>query len=124
MPLVVQDFIGSIVKLHHYPTSPAGSGAICETVNHQGHQGTRRKYLKKRPSSFFMPLVVQDFIGSIVKLHRYPTAPSAALDLGQNRAGSGARGRRKRFLRVKVAQTQPLALSLSPPTIHRNMRTK
>jgi hypothetical protein len=29
-----------------------------------------------------MPLVVQDFIGSIVKLHRYPTSPSAALDLG------------------------------------------
>jgi hypothetical protein len=27
-------------------------------------------------------LGVQDFIGSIVKLHHYPTSPSTALDLG------------------------------------------
>jgi hypothetical protein len=25
-----------------------GSGAICEIVNHQGHQGTRRKFLKPK----------------------------------------------------------------------------
>jgi hypothetical protein len=44
--LVVQDFIGSIVKLHHY--LKPGRGAICESVNHQGHQGPRRKYLKPK----------------------------------------------------------------------------
>ena len=49
-------------------TGDYGSGAICEIVNHQGHQGTRRKYLKPKA---FVALVVQDFIGSIAKLHYY-----------------------------------------------------
>jgi hypothetical protein len=53
-----------------------GGGAICKIVNHQGHQGTRRKYLKPKA---FVPLVVQDFIGSIVKLHHYPNLTQLCL---------------------------------------------
>jgi hypothetical protein len=55
-----------------YPCPANGSGAICEIVNHQGHQGTRRKYLK--PKAFVM-LRAPDgsgFHGSIVKLHHGP----------------------------------------------------
>jgi hypothetical protein len=66
--LVVQDFIGSIVKLHHY--HPGGWGAICEIVHHQGHQGTRRKYLE--PKAF---VILRALGGSgLHRLHR-ETAP-------------------------------------------------
>jgi hypothetical protein len=44
------------------------AGAICEIVYHQGHQGSRRKHL--RPKAF-VPLVLQEFVGCIVKLHHY-----------------------------------------------------
>ena len=30
------------------PYAMHGSGAICEIVNHQGHEGTRRKYMKPK----------------------------------------------------------------------------
>ena len=69
MPLVVQDFIGSIVKLHDY--HPGGWGAICEIVHHQGHQGTRRKYLEPKAFVYLGAFGGQDFIGAIVKLHHY-----------------------------------------------------
>src|ERR1700682_2895746 len=48
-----------------------GSRSVCEPVNHQGHEGTRRKRLRPKPSWHFVSLVVQAFAGCIVKLTRY-----------------------------------------------------
>jgi hypothetical protein len=45
-----------------------GGGTVCEIVNHQGHQGPRRKYLTPKGLVILRALVVQDFIGFIVKL--------------------------------------------------------
>jgi len=40
-----------------------------ETMNHEGHEGTRRKPRKTKPSWYFVSFVVYAFVMFITKLH-------------------------------------------------------